>query len=410
MKLSGLRSATKSTSEALSYLQNVNPGVHKLLTNTKVTKTSKKGEVKVNLFQHIESYRAYKEKMILCDPMTAEVIVEKILENSNADQNTPFVDADGALCLVGKQILDKTSKPVLIMNRDRHFDSTIKKCIEPYKDRVKVENFNLGMWIGISECDPPRSSSNSERFNALVGGFMPKSEDSKSGPSYSLYANCPHYLCKFLALDYLASLDRKIYQDTLFKNHLPEFFLTMSDRTYQHVSSGHEDLKLGEAHNTVFRNRLSVLANIVFDIKWLHTFSSNAFIPWKTTKNRLYDHSISHLVKVTPKVGLFATIRDSLDWNEFVFFVQIMCSGKTNKVIWELEKLVPGIGKDLIMKMGMSVTTENRQVPVGAFARIFEILVSQENYTISAFKANAEMQSQDDLILKERDNHNKNQV
>ena len=76
------------------YLKNVNPNDFNILVNT-FRHVNKK---KISLYENLRTYRShYLEKKIVGDPAVASEIVSCILENSEGDQNTPFIGKKYAL-------------------------------------------------------------------------------------------------------------------------------------------------------------------------------------------------------------------------------------------------------------------------------------------------------------------------
>ena len=67
----------------------------------------------------------YHEKSFLIDPKVARTIAEAIETHSERGPDTKFIDADGGLCMVTKEVMERDLFPAtnghLVFEKDTHF-------------------------------------------------------------------------------------------------------------------------------------------------------------------------------------------------------------------------------------------------------------------------------------------------
>ena len=92
------------------YASEVNPEDTNYLKQTYFDQTGPRlSGQKISFWDHIQSYKSgtYHEKTVLIDPKVAAVIAETIEKHSERGPATKFIDADGGLCLVTKEVMQR---------------------------------------------------------------------------------------------------------------------------------------------------------------------------------------------------------------------------------------------------------------------------------------------------------------
>ena len=178
-------------SDEFLHMKEINPEDAELLINHNRTVFSLNGrESKMSLYQTLRNYKThYKEKKTVGDPIVASKIVECIRNHSDGNIQTPFIDADGVLCLIGRQWAKMCQRPLTIFNRDEKFSVFHKHW---FSDNIDIRSVNLASLIIHHLSDEPSLPPLTMETLALRNGW-----DNES-PGYTLFATSTLPLIKFL--------------------------------------------------------------------------------------------------------------------------------------------------------------------------------------------------------------------
>jgi hypothetical protein len=120
------------------YAQEVNPVDTDFLTETFVKKIDKKTQIKLSLWDQIQTYKVgmYQEKTFLIDPKVSATITDAIEKHSERGLDTKFIDADAGLCLVTKEVMQRdlfpSSKSHFVFEKDPLLNVLNRRAIDNY--------------------------------------------------------------------------------------------------------------------------------------------------------------------------------------------------------------------------------------------------------------------------------------
>ncbi|KAL6434016.1 hypothetical protein ACFW04_005874 [Cataglyphis niger] len=136
-----------------------------------------------------------------------------------------------------------------------------------------------------------------------------------------------------------------------------------------------------------------VMFQTMFNYKLLGTLNRKAFLPWPRRNNK-NKHKLTcmwakqnyeqiYVIKVEPKIDLYSQLSPE-DWITFSYFVKHHMKKRSNRVIYELEKWVPGCGIRLIAKDYTIFTQYGDLTPV-QIMELFKEFKSWPEYNESNF-------------------------
>lgn len=372
---------------SLEQLKTVNPKDAELLLNTLVTKIEFKKEVHRNLFQHIKEYKThYKEKLVCFDPKVAKSISKNIIESSEGDENTPFLDTDGCMCLVSRQFRTISNRPITVFQRDEKFFEPLENILKPLKIKQEILNVHQVLFHG------EEYARYREQTKMYKNGW------DNPIPSYSLFSTCAHGLAKSLSFKCLEAWSR--HHDVtnhMFDNQRPEFYMLVSKRTFAHLTF---DLN-ATGNGSLRRAKFNHIFRALFDLQPIETYPMRAFLPWHRLSlpkhpsgsilGKTYDDQADSLflVKVRPKLDV--GFGKEFNPYHFLYMVVIITRAGNNKLIETLESLLPDIGYDLIIKGGYKMKSTMKDVYPQDIVPLFNLLQSQKNYVNSGFTTAADL-------------------
>ena len=160
------------------------------------------------------------------------------------------------------------------------------------------------------------------------------------------------------------------------------------------------------------RGPVNLLFRTMFDCQVVEKFPVEAFMPWMQIENYLKDppdrklsalyqekSGYFYLLKIRPKLDIGLENRQDCEEHRFFHFLELVCSGSKNDIfIPQVEKLLPGIGYNLIRYGGLKYATKTKYIKVDELVRIFNILAKHEHFQTGAFTTSAKLsaKSRDD--------------
>ena len=367
------------------YLKEVNSHDAKLLLNKHNVFTSKTGKkTKHCVYKNLQDYRLSKDKKIVGNPSVAKEIFQLIKCHSEGTEHTPFIDADGGLCLVGRQCLNETedggkfsSKPVYIFDRNELF-SVLHKHFFKDKDNVHVQLVNI-----FRSGKVERSIEDEKRINSLTletaafrNGWQTKE------PGYTLYSTATLTFIKYLGFECFerwASDSRKLSE---FYDIRPEFFFLVDRKTSDYLV---QPFKIGK--NMATYKSSNIHFRIFFDCEKIGTFPMESLLPWRTKQTS--PKGEADLLKIRPKRDVGFQEGDQFEAYEFWYLIQLLVYPRGKKFIPLIEEYFPGIGLDIILNTGVTMDTDTKEINLEQIIPIFRIIISQKDFKMSNFAVSA---------------------
>ncbi|XP_012226131.1 dimethyladenosine transferase 2, mitochondrial [Linepithema humile] len=141
-------------------------------------------------------------------------------------------------------------------------------------------------------------------------------------------------------------------------------------------------------------NYRRVLFKLMFDAELLGTLDRKSFLPWPrqkkfTTKSAIerakLDYAQIYVARIEPKIDFYSQLSEK-DWLIFWYFARHHLRRRTNKVIPELEKWVPGCGIRLIAK-DYTIFTQFKDLTPAQIMELFIEFKSWPEYENNYFLA-----------------------
>ena len=373
------------TARSLERLQAINPQDAKLLLNTSVSRFIKGKEVQINLFQHIRDYKNhYKEKLVCFDPEVAKAISQTILESSEGNEDTPFIDADGCLCLISRQFSKLSKRPVTVFQRDEKFLPLFPK------GRGAINQVPLNVHEAIF--DENKYVDYGTQTMLFRNGW------NNTVPSYTLFATCAHGFFKALSVKCIEAWSRKHnLVNHMFEDQRPEFYMLVHKRTLAHLTYDLSAPGMGPIRRVSYNH----LIRATLDVQPLKAFPLEAFLPWHgqsarkhssdSNRGKIYSEQADSLflIRVRPKLEL--DFQEEFNHFHFMFLAHTIAKEGRPKLISTLESFLPDVGYDLIINGGYKMKTTMKDVHPDQLVNLFNILQSQKNYENSGFATAAEL-------------------
>lgn len=378
-----------STTKAKA-IQDVNPEDAQALENYK----SKLEKRTITMFWYYnESYRKqlFLNKMLF-DPKVAKTIVQKIKESSQGNQQTPVIDIDGGLSLITRILAkERSSARPLMTCAKSPFVSDFMKTIFGKRRKIKIVDFHLP--------DDLLTLKYGKNRHLVLSDLLSNFKNGWANPEpCCIFVGTPSlYLCRSLATACLKSLHSSPSSvANPFSECRPEFYFVVDHQTYCHLC-------LDQHVNIKRLNYLDLLFKTVFESQLLHVCDRAAYLP----KMIRSDHEHMYLLKIRQKKDHGLDNLATFKHYEFAHFLELMCKPRAAFLIEELEKLLPGIGEDLILSRGFPVNMALKDVKLEDYVPIFNVMRRQANYDMSGFATSAQIQEKVDIqknaLIEERD-------
>ena len=386
-KKSSSSTAKYEDTAEFKYFKDINPLDAQLLLTNYNTFTSKTGKrTKQCVYKNLQDYRLSKDKKIIGNPSVAKEIFELIKCHSEGTERTPFIDADGGLCLVGRQCLKEknikdgekfSSNPLYIFDRNEMF-SVLHRHFFKDKDNVHVRLVNIFRSGKVERSIEAEKGINSLTFEtaAFRNGWQTKE------PGYTLYSTATLTLIKYLAFECFerwASDSRKLSE---FYDIRPEFFFLVDRKTSDYLV---QPFKIGKNLSTFKPSNLHF--RIFFDCEKVGTFPMESLLPWRSKQTP--PKGEADLLKIRPKRDVGFEEGDRFEAYEFWYLIQLLVYPRGKKFIPLIEEYFPGIGLDIILNTGVTMDTDTREINLEQIVPIFRIIISQKDFKMSNFAVSA---------------------
>ena len=300
----------------------------------------------------------------------ASKIVECIINHSSGNAQTPFIEADGGLCLVARQWNKFSERPLTIFDRNSHF-SDLHKHWFPKNSNIPIRNINI------------HSYHNAESLPPLTIETVPyRNGWHNPVPGYTLFATSTLSMIKYLVFRCSQQWQSKNQKLLEFHNIRPEFFLLVWPKTTNYLTMPFEkkkNLKTFRMANLAFR--------VMFECQKIQSFPIKALFPWSPT-TKIKDGEVD-LIKIRPKEDIGLNVDDKYENYEFWFFLQLLEFPRGKKFIDLMEDYFPGIGLDLILEFNLTVKTSTKEIHPNQIVPIFRLLISQQDFKMSNFAVSA---------------------
>ncbi|XP_032665348.1 dimethyladenosine transferase 2, mitochondrial isoform X2 [Odontomachus brunneus] len=141
---------------------------------------------------------------------------------------------------------------------------------------------------------------------------------------------------------------------------------------------------------------IKLLFQLMFNYKLLGKLKRKAFLPWlkKKRKKKIrsreseildeMDYNEMFVVKVEPKIDIYSRLSQE-DWIKFWYFIRHTMYRRTNRVIPEIEKWIPGSGVRIIAQCSYTIFTEFGDLTPEEYLKLFKEFQSWPEYKTSSF-------------------------
>ncbi|CAL1679509.1 unnamed protein product [Lasius platythorax] len=226
-----------------------------------------------------------------------------------------------------------------------------------YKDKLKGENQVQGIFQGVEN-----KKWEDETSMQIVGAM-----------SSNMFF---HHLIQSL-----------LFRNCFMSHGRPVFYLAVPPSLWHKYSCDISNSKIYTCTKVMFQT--------MFNYKLLGTLHRNAFLPWPKQNKKVkhistrewakQDYEQLNVVKVEPKVNLYSQLSQD-NWITFSYFVRHHMQKRSNRVIPELEKWIPGCGIRLIAK-DYTIFTQFGDLTPAQMMELFKEFKSWPEYNESNFLA-----------------------
>jgi len=423
--------ATDQDTEDTQILS-LSPELASFVTETKVDSVTHKVAVSKErlrnrppptLWERIQSYKSgYVEKTVLLNSEVADQIVQSIVTHTRGNQDTVFLDGEGALCHIGATLKQmNTFGSVKVLEKDMELRSLHKYAKERYLDEITpIVPLNLNKIVA------DKFTSGSLYESPLIEHIPSTSSASEDVPSFSLVSTISHGTIKHL-------ISQLLYRDSPFSEFYssrPEFFFIVSPRTYFHLCLGfHEPepvtfriseeemrYRVNQHPRTALMNLYNnVMFQTLFDFCLVDIIPRSAYYPWKETEEyqpfqkktpmrkaqRIANSQTDNLMMVyaRPKRTEDLGIGDQKYFSHFMYN---LFKNKKKFLCSLLEEWSGGWGL-LVIDLGYSMYTQVGELDANEMVNLYQQLIQMPNFGSSNFVAEAEFTFEQSLMDDEID-------
>lgn len=290
------------------------------------------------------------EGLYLIDSDIADEIFD-LIRSDLLSTDSHIIEVNPGLGLITQKLLAAKIQKLRLFETDQHFVSLLKNMISKNKNvNADVLHLNFSNFWSLAYQD---KMDNGNRIESIMSGISNKPWESAE-PVFKIFGALPNY-----------TFIRYFVFSTFFQNGIslcgrPEMYVILTPPSYTKLTCNRE------AGYSLYRS-LSVLFQLIFETELLKKVPCKAFVPWRTkyvpqrnsklSKVNRIDEEFLYLVKIKGRQNFYSEIVPSHLLKPLWYFVHQHMVKRSNKVIPQMERWVPGCGPRLISK-GLTIFHE----------------------------------------------------
>ncbi|XP_014472698.1 PREDICTED: dimethyladenosine transferase 2, mitochondrial [Dinoponera quadriceps] len=312
--------------------------------------------------------------LYLIDKEAAVDFVSLIIDDLSKDKSF-IAELNPGIGMLTTELLKAGIPLIHLYEEKKEFDSILDNLSNIYPGRLDRRRFNLLRINTLLYCD---KITNKNEVQKVFQGVETKRWEDK----------CMQVIGATSTVKFI----RHIMHSLLFRNSFMTYGRTVFYMAIPPVMW--HKYTCDNKSNTIY-TRIKVLFQLMFDYKLLGKLKRKAFLPWPGLKKRkrrtreteiLDETSYNEIfvVKFEPKVDIYSLLSQE-DWIIFWYFVRHTTYRRTNRVIPQFEKWVPGSGVKIIAKCNHTIFTEFGDLTPAEFLKLFKEFQSWPEYKTSNF-------------------------
>lgn len=283
-------------------------------------------------------HKSYKNVLYLVNREAARKYASFII--NDLSKNTCFVsELNFGFGMLTSELLKAGVPLIHVYAPNKILHSILNTIRDTYPGRLNVEDFNM---LEIGKFHYMDKLVGGNRVEEALRGVKSKKWEDETSMQIITGTNSVMFFNNLVK-----SL---LFRNCFMSRGRPVFYIAISPSIWDKFVCNTKDIHMYTYNRVLFR--------VMFDAELLGTLDRKAFFPppkqkkfkMQSARERAkLDSAQVYVVKVEPKIDLYSQLSQK-DWLIFWYFTSYHMRKRTNRVIPELEKWVPGCGIRLIMK------------------------------------------------------------